>query len=50
MATAVWVCPLGSVLAWGPVEERILENQQLLLRKRREELLFYAFLLGLKGH
>lgn len=50
MATAIWVSPLGSVLAWGTVEERVLENQRLLLWKRREELLFHAFLLGLKGH
>ena len=50
MATAIWVSPRGSVLAWGTIEERVLENQRLLLRKRREELLFHAFLLGLKGH
>ena len=47
---AIWVCPVGSGLAWGIVEESLLENQQFLLRKRRVELLFHAFLLGLKGH
>ena len=50
MAMAIWVCPVGSGLAWGIVEESLLENLQFLLRKRRVELLFHAFLLGLKGH
>ena len=50
MATAIRVCPLGSVLAWGTVEERGLENQRFQFRKRREELLFHAFLPGLKGY